>query len=93
MLDKVWIHKDTEHGIVDIVSAYQEFAQEIKLEGIENFVEYVNKENLIEKACEWLLNHNNYQRVLDNGCSVRFDMTQCVIDFRKAMELWQNIES
>lgn len=41
---------------------------------------------MIEKACEWLLNHNDYQRVLDNGNGVRFDMTQCVTDFRKAME-------
>lgn len=43
-------------------------------------------ETMIEKACEWLLNHNDYQRVLDNGGAVRFDMTQCVMDFRKAME-------
>ncbi len=41
---------------------------------------------MLDKACEWLLNHNDYQRVLDNGCSIRFDMTQCVMDFRKAME-------
>ncbi len=40
----------------------------------------------IEKACEWLQNHNDYQRIHDNGRGVRFDMTQCVIDFRKAME-------
>lgn len=46
----------------------------------------LKKEETIEKACEWLKNHNNYQRVLDNGGGVRFDMTQCVIDFRKAME-------
>ena len=42
--------------------------------------------NAVDKACKWLLNHNDYQRVLDNGCGVRFDMTQCVMDFRKAME-------
>ena len=41
---------------------------------------------LLDNACEWLLNHNDYQRVLDNGCSIMFDMTQCVMDFRKAME-------
>ena len=40
----------------------------------------------IEKACEWLENHNDYQRVHDNGRGVRFDMTLCVIDFRKAMK-------
>lgn len=41
---------------------------------------------MIDKACEWLLSHNDYQRVLDNGKDIRFDMTQCVMDFRKAME-------
>ena len=44
------------------------------------------KEQTIDKACEWLESHNDYQRVLDNGAGVRFDMTQCVIDFRKTME-------
>lgn len=41
---------------------------------------------MIDKACEWLENHNDYQRVCDNGGGVRFDMTQCVIDFRRAMK-------
>ena len=48
------------------------------------------KEEMMEKAvelcCEWLENHNDYQRVLDNCRGVRFDMTQCVIDLRKAMQ-------
>lgn len=48
-------------------------------------VEIARKE-VIDKACEWLENHNDYQRVLDNGRGVIFDMTQCVTDFRKAME-------
>lgn len=49
-------------------------------------IEYARTDAFIEKACKWLENHNDYQRVLDNGRGVRFDMTQCVIDFRKAMK-------
>lgn len=41
---------------------------------------------MLDKACEWLENHNDYLRVHDNGRGVRFDMTLCVMDFRKAME-------
>ena len=52
----------------------------------EKDVEYTRTDAFIEKACEWLENHNDYQRVLDNGRGIRFDMTQCVIDFRKAMK-------
>ena len=37
--------------------------------------EYIRTDTFIEKACEWLENHNDYQRVLDNGRGVRFDMT------------------
>ena len=40
----------------------------------------------INKACKWLENHNDYLRIHDNGRGVRFDMTQCIIDFRKAMK-------
>ena len=40
---------------------------------------------MLDKVCEWLGNHNDYQRVNDNGSGVRFDMTQCVFDLRKAM--------
>ena len=38
----------------------------------------------VELCCEWLENHNDYQRVLNNGKDIRFDMIQCVIDLRKA---------
>lgn len=44
------------------------------------------KKELLDKVCEWLGNHNNYQRVHDNGGGVRFDMTQCIFDLRKAMK-------
>lgn len=88
MPNEIWLHKDTKYNTGDIVYAYQyEFAEGIEDEGgIENFVEYVRKGAFIDKACEWLENHNDYQRVCDNGGGVRFDMTQCVIDFRKAMK-------
>ena len=46
----------------------------------------LGKEAMLDKVCEWLKNHNNYQRVHDNGGAVRFDMTQCVFDLRKAIE-------
>ena len=49
-------------------------------------VEYIRADAFIEKACEWLENHSDYLRVLDNGRCVRFDMTQCVSDFCKAMK-------
>lgn len=55
------------------------------MKDVEQYNKY-KQDKLIEKACEWLENHNDYLRVLDNGKGVRFDMTQCVIDFRKAME-------
>lgn len=42
-------------------------------------VEYTRTDAFIDKACKWLENHNDYQRV-------HVDMTQCIIDFRKAME-------
>ena len=88
MPDKIWLHKDTKYSTGDIVCGYQyDFVQGIEDEGgIENFVKYVPADAFIEKACEWLENHNDYQRVLDNGRGVRFDMTQCIIDFRKAMK-------
>lgn len=43
-------------------------------------------EKAVELCCEWLENHNDYQMVLDNCKGVRFDMTQCIIDLRKAMQ-------
>ena len=64
-------------GIVDVPSAFKE--------GFKCGAKW-QKEPLIDKACEWLENHNNYQRVSNDGHTVRFDITQCVMDFRKAME-------
>lgn len=59
-----------------------------KLNGVidKDSIQYVRKNGFIDKACEWMENHNDYLRVHDNGRGVRFDMTQCVSDFRKAME-------
>ena len=54
--------------------------------------------HVLNKGCEqgyndaarkiywWLENHNDYQRVLDNGAGVRFDMEQCIMDLKKFME-------
>lgn len=88
MPDKIWLHKDTKYNTGDIVCGYQyEFAEGIEDEGgIDNFVEYVPKDAFIKEVCEWLENHNDYQRVHDNGRGVRFDMTQCIFDLRKAMK-------
>ena len=49
-----------------------------------NGAEWADK-TMLDKVCEWLGNHNDYQRVNDNWSGVRFDMTQCVFDLRKAM--------
>lgn len=38
----------------------------------------------VEKACEWLENHNDYIDVKDGNVTY-FDMDKCVKDFRKAM--------
>ena len=88
MPDKLWVHKYTKYNTADGVYAYQyEFAQDIQDEGIENFVEYVNKEAFIEKACEWLYGYNQQQakRGAKAVLSIR-DFTINVEDFRKAME-------
>ena len=50
-------------------------------------IEYTRTDAFIEKACEWLKSHSDYLRIHDNGKGVRFDMTQCVIDFRRAMKV------
>ena len=84
MPDKIWLHKDTKYNTGDIVCGYQyEFAQEIECEGIENFVEYVNKEPFIDKACEWLSNYDTYRmcRMCLQGGKNEF-----IKQFRKAME-------
>ena len=39
----------------------------------------------VEKAVEWLENHNDYIDVKDGNVTY-FDMEKCVEDFRKAME-------
>lgn len=65
---------------------YSTFLYQVPDPDDETAVEYTRTDVFIEKACEWLKNHNNYQRVLDNRGCVRFDMTQCVIDFRKAIK-------
>jgi len=71
--------KSVEYIRKDIVNSMLEMA-------IHPTKSEVRRDVFIDKACEWLENHNDYQRVLDNGKGVRFDMTQCVIDFRKAMK-------
>ena len=77
MPDKIWLHKDTKYNTGDIVCGYQyEFAQEIECEGIENYVEYVNKGNFIDKACEWL---ENYFKGVSSG-------TVYLEDFKKAIK-------
>lgn len=43
------------------------------------------KEQMIEKACEWLENHNDYICGGTNGVSW-YNMQQLVKDFKKAME-------
>lgn len=48
-------------------------------------VEYVRKDAFIEKACDWLINHNDYICGSTNGI-VKYDMKQLVGDFKKHME-------
>lgn len=47
--------------------------------------EYVRKDDFIEKACEWLKNHNDYIDVKDGNITY-FDMEKCVIDFKRYMK-------
>jgi len=47
-------------------------------------VEYIRKDAFIEKACEWLINHNDYICGSTNGI-VKYDMKQLVEDFKKYM--------
>ena len=48
-------------------------------------IEYTRTDTFIEKACEWLLNHNDY---LENPYAnvTSFNIAKLVTDFRKAME-------
>ena len=48
-------------------------------------VEYTRTDAFIEKACEWLINHNDYICGGTNGI-VKYDMKQLVEDFKKYME-------
>lgn len=48
-------------------------------------VEYTRTDAFIEKAVEWLENHNDYIDVKDGNVTY-FDMEKCVEDFRKAMK-------
>lgn len=80
MPDKLWVHKYTKYNTTDGVYAYQyEFAQDIQDEGIENFVEYVNKEAFIDKACEWL-------KDWDDVYTDPIIIDAVIEDFKKAME-------
>ena len=51
----------------------------------EDCVEYTRTDAFIEKAVEWLENHNDYIDVKDGNVTY-FDMEKCVKDFRKAMK-------
>lgn len=85
MPDKIWLHKDTKYNTGDIVCGYQyEFAQEIECEGIENYVEYVNKGNFIDKACEWL---KSYRQDTSDGAGYIPGIIndETIEDFKKVM--------
>ena len=51
----------------------------------EDCVEYTRTDAFIEKAVEWLENHNDYIDLKDGNVTY-FDMEKCVKDFRKAMK-------
>lgn len=48
-------------------------------------IEYIRTDAFIDKACDWLKNHNDYIDVKDGNITY-FDMEKCVEDFKKAME-------
>lgn len=48
-------------------------------------VEYIRKDAFTEKACDWLINHNDYIRGSTNGI-VKYDMKQFIENFKKYME-------
>lgn len=48
-------------------------------------IEYTRTDAFIEKACDWLINHNDYICGSTNGI-VKYDMKQLVGDFKKHME-------
>lgn len=51
----------------------------------DNDVEYIRTDAFIEKACDWLINHNDYICGSTNGI-VKYDMKQLIEDFRNYME-------
>ena len=77
--EKIILGADKDSKIINDYWVINDYTDNIK-------IQYVRMDAFIEKVCEWLQNHNNYLRIHDNGKGVRFDMTQCVIDFRKAMK-------
>ena len=48
-------------------------------------IEYTRTDAFIEKACDWLINHNDYICGSTNGI-VKYDMGKLVDDFKKYME-------
>lgn len=50
----------------------------------DNSIEYTRTDTFIEKACDWLKNHNDYIDVKDGNITY-FDMEKCVEDLRKYM--------
>ena len=48
-------------------------------------IEYIRTDAFIEKACDWLINHNDYICGSTNGI-VKYDMKQLVEDFKKIYE-------
>ena len=48
-------------------------------------IEYTRTDAFIDKASEWLINHNDYICGSTNGI-VKYDMKQLVEDFKKYME-------
>lgn len=84
MPDKIWLHKDTKYNTGDIVSAYQyEFAQKIEDEGIENFVEYINKDLADEKL-------SKLKELADNMYYAAQYLTTDASRLHKAMENYRN---
>lgn len=47
-------------------------------------IEYTRTDAFIKKACEWLINHNDYICGSTNGI-VKYDMKQLVEDFKEYM--------
>ena len=88
MPDKIWLHKDTKYNTGDIVCGYQyEFAQEIECEGIENYIEYVNKENFINNVCEWLKENKDHPFIkCEDPCLSGYLTDEFIEEFKKTIE-------